>query len=93
MSSIGSNDRNTPNHERPLDSDDERHPVDIQVGSRVRLRRISVGISEEGLCAALGVTAERMHEYESGVTRIGASLLYEISKQLKCPPRVFFEDM
>ena len=48
---------------------------------------------EEQLRAALGVTAEQMHAYENGATRIGASLLYDVSKLLKCLPTVFFEDM
>jgi transcriptional regulator with XRE-family HTH domain len=78
---------------RNLDTNIERNPVDVHVGSRVRSRRISAGISEEELRAALGVTAEQMHAYESGATRIGASLLYDVSKLLECLPKVFFEDM
>ena len=76
-----------------LDTNIERNPVDVHVGSRVRSRRISAGISEEELGAALGATAEQMRAYESGATRIGASLLYDVSKLLECPPNVFFEDM
>ena len=79
--------------ERNLDTNIERNPVDVHVGSRVRSRRISAGISEEELRAALGVTAEQMRAYETGAARIGASLLYDVSKLLKCLPRVFFEDM
>ena len=93
MPRISSNDQNTPNDERALESGDERHPVDVKVGSRIRLRRLSAGMSEEELCAVLGVTVEKMREYESGATRIGASLLYEVSNQLECTPTVFFEDM
>ena len=78
---------------RNLDADIERNPVDVHVGSRVRSRRISVGISEEELRAALGVTAEKMHAYESGAMRIGPGLLYEVSKLLNCPPTAFFDDM
>jgi transcriptional regulator with XRE-family HTH domain len=78
---------------RNLDTNIEGNPVDVHVGSRVRARRISVGISEEELRAALGVTAEQMRAYESGATRIGASLLYDVSKLLECLPKVFFEDM
>ena len=78
---------------RNLDTNIEPNPVDVHVGSRVRLRRISAGISEEELRAALGVTTEQMRAYESGATRIGASLLYDVSKLLECLPKVFFEDM
>ena len=78
---------------RSLDTNIERNPVDVHVGSRVKLRRISAGISEEELRTALGVTAEQMRAYESGATRIGASLLYDVSRLLKCLPKVFFEDM
>ena len=74
-------------------SNGEHNPVDVHVGSRVRLRRISVGISEQELRAALGVTAEQMRAYESGAMRIGSSLLNAVSKLLECPPNVFFEDM
>ena len=93
MPRISSNDQNTPNDERALDTDGKRHPVDVHVGSRVRLRRLSAGISEEELSATLGVTVEKMREFESGATRMAAGLLYEVSKQLECPPTVFFEDM
>lgn len=93
MPTTSSNDQDAPNDERGLDTDDKRHPVDVRVGSRVRSHRLSAGMTEEELSAALGVTSEKMREYESGATRIGPRLLYEISKQLECPPTVFFEDM
>ena len=91
MPRISSNDQNTPNDERALAQ--RGHPVDVHVGSRVRLRRLSAGMSEEELSATLGVTVEKMREFESGATRMAAGLLYEVSKQLECPPTVFFEDM
>jgi len=50
-------------------------------------------LAKEELRAALGVTAEQLRAYESGATRIGASLLYDVSKLLECLPKVFFEDM
>src|ERR1700723_2796939 len=74
-------------------SNGEHNLVDVHVGSRVRSRRISAGISEQELRAALGLTAEQLRAYESGATRIGASLLYDVSKLLECLPKVFFEDM
>jgi transcriptional regulator with XRE-family HTH domain len=78
---------------RNPDTNIERNPVDVHVGRRIRLRRISAGISEEELRAALGVTTEQMRAFESGATRIGASLLYDVSNLLECLPKVFFEDM
>ena len=50
-------------------------------------------MSKEELGEALGVTARTMYEFESGATRIGAQLLREISKLLRCPPAAFFEDI
>lgn len=93
MPRISSKNEKTPKDGRTPDLNYERNPVDVHVGSRVRKFRISAGMSEEELRTALGVTAERMHAYESGATRIGPGLLYEVSKLLNCPPTVFFEDM
>ena len=93
MPRINSNNQNTPKDERTLDASDERNPVDVHVGGRVRKFRISAGMSEEELRTALGVTAEKMHAYESGAMRIGPGLLYEVSKLLNCPPTAFFDDM
>jgi len=92
MPRISSNNQNAPN-ERAFETDSERNPVDVHVGGRVRFLRISAGVSEQELGAALGVTAERMRAYESGATRIGPSLLYDVSKLLQCPPTAFFEGM
>ena len=91
MPRINSNE-NTPKDERKLDANYQRSPVDVHVGGRIRLLRISAGMGQEELCAALGVSHEKMREFESGATRIGPELLYEASKLLKCPPTAFFED-
>ena len=93
MPRINSNNQSTPKDERTLDRSDERNPADVHVGGRVRSLRISVGMSVEELCASLGVTVEKMHAFESGATRIGPSLLYEVSKLLKCSPTAFFEGL
>jgi DNA-binding transcriptional regulator YiaG len=93
MPRINSNNQNTPKGERTLDTSDERNPADVHVGGRVRLLRISARMSAEELCAALGVTVEKMHAFESGAARIGPSLLYEVSKLLKRSPTVFFEGL
>lgn len=68
------------------------NPVDIHVGSRVRLRRTMIGLSQEKLGEALGITFQQVQKYEKGTNRIGASRLQEISKVLETPVSFFFED-
>jgi transcriptional regulator with XRE-family HTH domain len=67
------------------------NPIDRHVGSRVRLRRMLVGMSQEKLGDALGVTFQQVQKYEKGANRIGASRLQEISKILGAPVEFFFE--
>ena len=93
MPRINSSNQNTPKSERTLDTSENRNPADVHVGGRIRSLRISAGMSAEELCAALGVTIEKMHAFETGATRIGPSLLYEVSKLLKCSPTAFFEGL
>lgn len=67
------------------------NPIDKHVGSRVRLRRVLLGLSQEKLGDALGLTFQQVQKYEKGANRIGASRLQEISKILGVPPSYFFE--
>ena len=76
-----------------IDNSHELHPVDVLVGRKVRSRRITLGMSEEELGSAIGVTAEQICLYEAGSKRIGARLLYEVSIALEYRPIIFFEDM
>jgi transcriptional regulator with XRE-family HTH domain len=69
------------------------HPVDIHVGSRVRMRRTLLGMSQEKLGEALGLTFQQVQKYERGANRIGSSRLYEISKILDVPIAFFFDEM
>ena len=69
------------------------HPVDIHVGSRVRLRRMLIGMSQEKLGEKLGLTFQQVQKYEKGANRIGASRLFEISQILNVPVSHFFEDL
>jgi transcriptional regulator with XRE-family HTH domain len=69
------------------------HPVDIHVGSRVRMRRTLLGMSQEKLGEALGLTFQQVQKYERGANRIGASRLFEISRILDVPVSFFFEEM
>ena len=70
---------------------DKPHPVDIHVGSRVRLRRTLRGMSQQRLAGELGLTFQQVQKYERGANRIGASRLYELSEVLDVPPSFFFE--
>ncbi len=68
------------------------NPVDVHVGSRVRLRRMLLGISQEKLGERLGLTFQQVQKYEKGVNRIGASRLFDLSTVLSVPIQFFYED-
>jgi len=68
------------------------NPVDTHVGSRVRMRRVLVGMSQEKLGDALGLTFQQVQKYEKGTNRIGASRLQQIAAVLTVPVSFFFED-
>ncbi|HKH81829.1 MAG TPA: helix-turn-helix transcriptional regulator [Methylovirgula sp.] len=67
------------------------NPIDRHVGSRVRMRRILLGMSQEKLGEALGLTFQQIQKYEKGTNRIGASRLQQISTTLNVPPAFFFD--
>lgn len=69
------------------------NPVDIHVGKRLRQRRTFVGMTQEQLGAALGITFQQIQKYERGANRIGASRLFDICRILDVPPQFFFEAM
>lgn len=68
-------------------------PVDIHVGKRIKARRALVGISQETLALACGVTFQQVQKYESGHNRVSASRLFQIAKLLKVVPGFFFEGL
>lgn len=68
------------------------NPVDAHVGSRVRLRRMLLGMSQERLGESMRLTFQQVQKYEKGVNRIGASRLFQISKILDVPVQFFFEE-
>ena len=68
-------------------------PIDIHVGSRVRLRRTLLGMSQEKLGKALGLTFQQIQKYERGANRIGSSRLYKLSQILSVPVAFFFEEI
>ena len=68
------------------------NPIDIHVGSRVKLRRTMQGMSQEKLGDALGITFQQIQKYEKGTNRIGASRMQQIAAALKVPVSFFFDD-
>ncbi len=69
------------------------NPVDIHVGSRIRLRRMMIGMSQERLGERLSLTFQQVQKYEKGANRVGASRLFAISRILEVPVEFFFADM
>lgn len=67
-------------------------PIDAHVGSRVKLRRVMVGMSQEKLGDALGITFQQIQKYEKGTNRISASRMQQICNALKVPVSFFYED-
>ena len=68
------------------------NPIDRHVGSRVRMRRKMLAMSQTKLGDALGVTFQQVQKYEKGTNRIGAGRLQQISHILQVPVVFFFED-
>ncbi len=69
------------------------NPVDVHVGTRVRLRRTLLGMTQTGLGQAIGLTFQQVQKYERGVNRIGSSRLYDLARVLDVPVNFFFDDM
>jgi transcriptional regulator with XRE-family HTH domain len=67
------------------------NPIDKHVGSRVRMRRMMIGMSQEKLGEKLGITFQQIQKYEKGTNRIGASRLQQIATVLSVPVSFFFE--
>jgi transcriptional regulator with XRE-family HTH domain len=71
---------------------DQPNPIDVHVGSRVRLRRNMLGLSQEKLGEAIGLTFQQVQKYERGANRIGASRLLELSAVLGVPVSFFYDE-
>lgn len=67
-------------------------PIDCHVGSRIRMRRIELDISQEKLAKGLGVTFQQVQKYEKGANRVGASRLSVIASLLEVDVGFFFQD-
>jgi transcriptional regulator with XRE-family HTH domain len=69
------------------------NPIDVHVGHRLRLRRTLLGMSQQKVGEALGLTFQQVQKYERGANRIGASRLWDLSGVLDCPISFFFDEM
>lgn len=67
------------------------NPIDAQVGNRVRIRRMLIGMSQERLGDLLGLTFQQVQKYEKGINRIGAGRLFEIARILDVPIDFFYD--
>ncbi len=76
-----------------IDRESRPSPIDVHVGTRIRLRRTLLGMSQERLGEALGLTFQQVQKYERGVNRVGASRLFDLSRILDVPISFFFDDM
>ena len=69
------------------------YPIDVQVGDRLRQRRLFVEMTQTALADAVGVTFQQIQKYETGRNRISSSRLYELAKVLGVPVSYFFQEM
>jgi transcriptional regulator with XRE-family HTH domain len=69
------------------------NPIDVHVGSRVRLRRMLLGMSQEKLGEFLGLTFQQIQKYEKGINRIGASRLFDLAKVLGVNVQFFYDEL
>ncbi|WP_179380136.1 helix-turn-helix domain-containing protein [Jannaschia marina] len=70
-----------------------KHPVDIHVGKRIRHRRWIVGMTQQQLAEKVGIKFQQIQKYETGMNRVSASRLWEISETLEVPVGHFFEGL
>ena len=74
-------------------TEDGPDPVDVHVGTRLRQRRTLLGMSQEKLAAAFGVSFQQIQKYERGANRVSASRLHQLTRILNVPVGYFFEGM
>jgi len=68
-------------------------PIDVSIGSRLRLRRLAMGFSQETLARSLGITFQQIQKYERGTNRIFASRLFHLARVLRVPIAYFFQGL
>lgn len=67
------------------------NPIDKHIGSRVRMRRLMLDMSQEKLGHAIGLTFQQVQKYEKGTNRVGGSRMQQIANVLQVPPAFFFD--
>jgi len=70
-----------------------KHHVDVHVGQRIRRRRWMVGMTQQQLGDAVGIKFQQIQKYETGMNRVSASRLFEISQALDVPVAFFFDEI
>ena len=75
------------------DKEGRASPIDVHVGTRIRMRRTLLGMSQERLGDSIGLTFQQVQKYERGANRVGASRLFDLARVLDVPISYFFEDM
>ena len=85
--------KNSEKNASKLNSGNRATITDCHVGSRIRSRRIMLGLSQQQMADLIGVTYQQTHKYERGINRISAGRLYEISQVLKVPISFFFDGL
>ena len=66
--------------------------ADRRIGQRIRLQRVALGLSQDTLANALGLTFQQVQKYERGINRVSASRLEDIARVLKVPVAFFYDD-
>ena len=74
-------------------SDGAPNPIDVHVGSQLKLRRVLLGLSQERLADELGITFQQVQKYEKGLNRIGASRLWDLAQVLGVSVAYFYENL
>lgn len=69
------------------------NPIDIHVGKRIRQRRTLLGMSQQKLGEAIGLTFQQVQKYERGTNRVGMSRIFELARVLDVPISYFFDEM
>jgi transcriptional regulator with XRE-family HTH domain len=77
---------------RAKDRAPDLHAMDVHVGSRIRLRRTLLGLSQETLGDRIGLTFQQVQKYERGANRVSAGMLWRLGQVLDCPISFFFDD-
>ena len=70
-----------------------KQDIDAHVGKRLRLRRTMMGLSQEALARAVGITFQQVQKYEKGTNAMNANRLYEFAKYMQVPIAYFFEGL